>query len=348
VSFNKIPIENIYYLLCYAWDKLDEADIVPVNKLDNKNILELLSRVLISGMGSLIRRGLDREYIEIYEESRNLRGKIDFNTTIKKNLLQNAKIACTYDNLSYNVLHNQIIKSTIRKLIRCEDINKKLIKQLLTIHRKLSGINEVHITRKIFKNVRLNRNNHYYDFLLKICQLINDNLIIDESKGSSKFRDFVRDEKAMAGLFEAFVRNFYKKKLKGQYKVSSININWNATSDDEKSISYLPNMRTDIYLESEDDKIIIDTKYYQEALQMYYDKKTIHSNNLYQIYSYLKNYEAENEDNINCRGMLLYPTTSEELSLSYNVDGHQISIKTINLNQYWTDIRNSLINLIKN
>ena len=66
------------------------------------------------------------------------------------------------------------------------------------------------------------------------------------------------------------------------------------------------------------------------------------------IRAYLKNYEAANEDNINCRGMLLYPTTSEELSLSYNVDGHQVSIKTINLNQYWTDIRNSLINLIKN
>ena len=110
MSTNQIPIENIYYLLCYAWDKLDEADIVSVDKLDKKNILELLSRVLISGMGALIRRGLDREYVEINEESRSIRGKIDFNTTIKKNLLQNAQIACTYDDLSYNVLHNQIIK----------------------------------------------------------------------------------------------------------------------------------------------------------------------------------------------------------------------------------------------
>ncbi|SVC05274.1 uncharacterized protein METZ01_LOCUS258128, partial [marine metagenome] len=61
-------------------------------------------------MGTLIRRGLDREYVEINEESRSIRGKIDFNTTIKKNLLQNAKIACAYDDLSHNVLHNQIIK----------------------------------------------------------------------------------------------------------------------------------------------------------------------------------------------------------------------------------------------
>ena len=166
MSLNKIPIENIYYLLCYAWDKLDEADIVSVDKLDNKNILELLSRVLISGMSSLIRRGLDREYLDLYEESRSLRGKINFNATISKNLLQNAKIGCTFDELSHNVLHNQIIKSTIRKLIRCNDINKSLVSQLVVIYRKLSDIDEIRITRKVFKNVRLNRNNYYYDFLL--------------------------------------------------------------------------------------------------------------------------------------------------------------------------------------
>ena len=346
MSLSKIPIENIYYLLCYAWDKLDEADVVSVDKLNNKNILELLSRVLISGMGSLIRRGLDRDYIEVHEESRSLRGKIDFSTTIRKNLLQNAKIACTYDDLSYNVLHNQIIKSTIRSLIRCNDINKSLIKQLVVIYRKLVGIDEIRVTRKVFKNVRLNRNNYYYDFLLKVCELINDKLIITDKEGNTKFRDFLRDERAMNGLFEAFVRNFYKKELKGQYDVSRMNIPWNAVAKDENSQNYLPNMQTDIYLESKNDRLIIDTKYYKDALQTYYDKKTIHSNNLYQIYSYLKNYEALSEKNVDCRGMLLYPTTSEELSLNYEIDGHEVSIKTINLNQHWEEIDKSLKQIV--
>jgi len=346
VSTNQIPIENIYYLLCYAWDKLDEADIVSVDKLDNKNILELLSRVLISGMGALIRRGLDREYVEINEESRSIRGKIDFNTTIKKNLLQNAQIACTYDDLSYNVLHNQIIKSTIRTLIRCNDINKTLAGQLAVIYRKLTGIDEIRVTRKVFKNVRLNRNNHYYDFLLKICELINDKLIITDKEGNTKFRDFLRDERAMNRLFEDFVRNFYKKELKGKYVVSRKNIPWNAVPLDEKSADFLPNMQTDIFLESTDDKLIIDTKYYREALQSYYDKQTIHSGNLYQIHAYLKNLEAVDDENRNCRGMLLYPTTSDELALSYDMDGHKLMINTINLNQHWKDIHQSLISII--
>jgi len=344
VSTNQIPIENIYYLLCYAWDKLDEADIVSVDKLDNKNILELLSRVLISGMGALIRRGLDREYVEINEESRSIRGKIDFNTTIKKNLLQNAQIACTYDDLSHNVLHNQIIKSTIRTLIRCNDIDKTLASKLAVIYRKLVGIDEIRVTRKVFKNVRLNRNNYYYDFLLKICELINDKLIITDNEGNTKFRDFLRDERAMNRLFESFVRNFYKKELKGKYLVSRKNIPWNAIPLDKKSGNFLPNMQTDIFLESlvGDDRLIIDTKYYKEALQTYYDKKTIHSNNLYQIFAYLKNLEATGAENKDCRGMLLYPTTSKELSLSFDVGGHEVTVKTINLDQNWKEIDKSL------
>ena len=342
MSTNQIPIENIYYLLCYAWDKLDEADIVSVDKLDNKNILELLSKVLISGMGTLIRRGLDREYVEINEESRSIRGKIDFNTTIKKNLLQNAQIACTYDDLSHNVLHNQIIKSTIRTIIRCNDIDKTLARKLAVIYRKLVGIDEIRVTRKVFKNVRLNRNNNYYDFLLKICELINDKLIITDKEGNTKFRDFLRDEKGMNKLFEAFVFNFYKKELKGKYKVSRPKILWNAQPSEDNAMDYLPEMRTDIFLESGEDRIIIDAKYYGKALQTYYDKKTIHSGNLYQIYAYLKNIEAWGSSYKDCKGMLLYPTTNEELSISNHIDGHKITIKTINLNQHWGKIDKSL------
>ena len=60
------------------------------------------------------------------------------------------------------------------------------------------------------------------------------------------------------------------------------------------------------------------------------------------IFAYLKNLEATGEENKGCRGMLLYPTTSEELSLSYDMDGHEVTVKTINLNQHWKEIDKSL------
>ena len=46
----KIPIQNIYYLLCYAWNKLEERDIVDVRGIDSTKILDLFARVLIGGL----------------------------------------------------------------------------------------------------------------------------------------------------------------------------------------------------------------------------------------------------------------------------------------------------------
>ena len=43
-----IPITNIYYLLCYAWDRLDEKDVVDVHPEEEKDLADLFARVLVS------------------------------------------------------------------------------------------------------------------------------------------------------------------------------------------------------------------------------------------------------------------------------------------------------------
>jgi len=55
-----IPIQNIYYLLCYAWDKLEEKEIVDVEPLDSTSLADLFARVLINGTNHLLKRGFDR------------------------------------------------------------------------------------------------------------------------------------------------------------------------------------------------------------------------------------------------------------------------------------------------
>jgi len=38
-----IPIQNVYYLLCYAWDRLEERDIVNVDADGSADVLNLLA-----------------------------------------------------------------------------------------------------------------------------------------------------------------------------------------------------------------------------------------------------------------------------------------------------------------
>ena len=340
-----IPIQNIYYLLSYAWNMLEESRIVRVKGIRCDTLPDLFAKVLANGMSYILRRGVDRGYTPYCGTTAALRGKIDFNTTLKRTQFPSPHLVCEYDELSYNVLHNQVVKATLAKLMHVDNLNPAIRDELVRIYRRLQEVDEIALEKQHFRRIQLHSNNSFYRFLLNICELIHENLFISEEDGTNKFRDFVRDEKKMAALFEAFVRNFYKRE-QATFRVSREMIVWVATPLNPHSQHYLPKMQTDITLTSQDRKIIIDTKYYTRALQTYYDKDSIHSANLYQLHAYLTNLESLGGINTCCEGILLYPTVQEELDLHYEMKGHQVRVKTINLNQHWEQIHRDLFTVI--
>jgi len=156
----------------------------------------------------------------------------------------------------------------------------------------------------------------------------------------------------MAGLFEAFARKFYEKE-QNEFKVGREDIKWHI--DEELSSgnrSLLPKMQTDISLTSKNRKIIIDTKFYPEALVSRYDKEKLHSSHLYQLYSYLRNLEdleksADLMPNTTFEGLLLYPDNGKELNEHYMMGKLPMRIATVNLNAPWIEIHERLLHLIK-
>jgi 5-methylcytosine-specific restriction enzyme subunit McrC len=91
-----------------------------------------------------------------------------------------------------------------------------------------------------------------------------------EGEGEYRFRNFFRNERAMAGLFERFVGNFYREELGKRDPeariVGSEWIDWAGQALDETSDGYLPRMKTDISIRWPGRYLIIDTKFYREAL----------------------------------------------------------------------------------
>lgn len=345
----RIPVQNIYYLLCYAWNKLEESKVVDVNAEDITKLSDLFAKVLITGTTYLLKKGLDRDYRSREETGRRIKGKILLASSVKQNLFQKSMARCEYDELNYDVLHNQIIKSTIGTLLKIKELNQDLRRSLITLYRRFPRISDIPMTTQKFRQVRLHRNNCFYDFLLKVCEIINEAVLIDERTGDYKFKDFLRDEKAMSDLFEAFVRNFYKKE-QDAYSVSSEWINWyleKAGGDD----LFLPGMLTDISLAAKDGsrKIIIDTKYYRDGFKkkakMGAGEKLI-SGNLYQMFAYLKNLERLGAINARCEGILLYAQAGEEADFHFSLPGHHLRVKTLNLNQDWRGIHQDLLALI--
>ncbi len=340
-----IPILNIYYLLCYAWNKLDEKEITNVSSIDTTNLYDLFAKVLIGGMNHLFKRGLDRGYKTFSEDSKCIKGKINFSSTIKRNLLIKAQVNCEHDELTYNVLHNQIIKSTCKKLIQIESLNKDLKDELIGILRKLDSIDEIPLSSNVFSRIQLNTNNFFYDFLLKICELIFNSLLISEDQGSSKFAEFIQDQKKMPYLFEEFIRNFYKIELEGA-KVYREYINWDAISRETSSLNLLPKMETDTSIEWKGTKIVIETKYSKSPIiTSQYGKQQFRSGHLYQLSSYLQNIKQKGGINKNCSGILLYANAEEDIFEQLEILGHKILICSVDLNKNWKSIHDKLIQL---
>jgi len=344
-----IPILNIYYLLCYAWNRLEEANVVDVSSEDATSLLNLFARVLVSGTRHLLIRGLDRGYIDHKEGIRGVKGKIDFSSTIKRQLMVNSKLCCSFDELSYDVLHNQILKSTITKLANSANVDKDKREELADIDRRLRAINDLPLSATLFSRVQLHRNNAFYGFLMDVCEMIYNYYLVSEESGDSRFRDFIRDKDKMPKLFEEFVRNFYKTEINKNYDGYSVigaeYIDWDASEKKGSDIAFLPKMLTDVSIKTPSEYLIIDTKFYKDIMAGRYDDK-VRSDNLYQLFAYLKNITKRGESYRRCRGVLLYPTVKQDVDLRYEIQGHEIQIRTIDLSKPWRQIHRDLLKLV--
>ena len=107
----------------------------------------------------------------------------------------------------------------------------------------------------------------------------------------------------------------------------------------------LPVMQSDITLSKGDTVLIIDAKYYSHTTQMQYDVHTLHSGNLYQIFTYVKNKEVEfGAAQHTVSGMLLYAKTDEQVQPDhiYHMSGNRVSVRTLDLNQDFPEIARQL------
>jgi 5-methylcytosine-specific restriction enzyme subunit McrC len=179
---------------------------------------------------------------------------------------------------------------------------------------------------------RLTSNSLFYRFLLNVCNFVFESLLVDESKGASRFRDFTRDDAKMARLFQSFLFNFIARECP-HWTVRSENIKWQATSETDPDLALLPRMQTDISATRPGEYRIIDAKFYRQTLGKYFDVEKVHSANLYQMTSYLMN--ACVESGVEPEGMLIYPMVDRVLRERYDILGRKISVCTVNLDAPW-------------
>lgn len=324
-----IPIQNVYYMLSYAFQVLNEQGYKNIATEQFHNTAELMAAILEKGIAIQLKRGLGKEYIPQTEALSSLRGKIDIAESIKTQSTLRKQLICTYDEFSVNSIMNRIIKSTVEILLR-SNISKQRKKNLRKLMLYFSEVDFIDLYT-VNWNVQYNRNNQTYRMLISICYLVVKGLLQTQSDGSTKLMDFL-DEQRMCRLYEKFILEYYRREFKNQITANASQIPWQLDNDEN---SMLPVMQSDIMLQRDDRVLIIDAKYYEHSMQVQFNKHTLHSANLYQIFTYVKNKEYElREKEHTVSGMLLYAKTDEEIYPNnvYQMSGNQITDRTLDLN----------------
>lgn len=340
-----IPIKNLFFILCYAWGRLDEGELVSASVDEVNTPQDLLARILINGANRVLKDGLDRGYLEFAEESSSLRGQIDFSTSISRLLFEQAKAATFVDELSHNILHNQMLKTTLLSLSKSDLVDAKLKSELARLVRKFNDVDSIRLSPSVFKRVQIHQNNSFYAFLTNVCELVYLRGTPNSAQGDLRIRDFSRDEVKMRKVFQDFIFNFYKLNQK-EFLVSSERLTWGAVGD-ENALKLLPNMYTDVSLSSSTRKIILDTKYYAEAFQSNWGKQSFHSSHLYQLNSYLDANQRASNDGRRVDGILLYPATNDEFTFKFELRSHSISVASLDMRLESQKIGSRLLNLLQ-
>lgn len=336
-----IRIQNIYYMLSYAFQILTEKGYKSVSTEEFDNVAELCSAILIKGVSSQVKRGLAKDYISRKEPLSALRGKVDITASIKEQTMIQNRLVCSYDDFSVNSYINRIIRTTMEILVK-NSISKSRKVQLRKLLVYFSEVEPLEVN-SINWNMRYDRNNQTYRMIIAVCYLTIKGLLQTSSDGTTKLMDFL-DEQRMCRLYEKFILEYYKKEHP-QLKTTSSKIQWNV--DDDYN-DMLPEMKSDIMLSDGEQTLVIDAKYYSHTLQKQFDTYSIHSGNIYQIYAYVKNLDKNNQGNVS--GMLLYAQTDEAIlpNNDYRISGNAISVKTLNLDCDFIELRTQLDGIVHN
>ncbi len=331
-----IRVRNVYYMLAYAYQSLNEDGFRSVASEDFDNIHDLLAAILLKGVANQIKRGMHRDYIPQREALRRLVGKIDLTASVKQQTMMTKQMVCQYDIFANDTRLNQILKCAMMLLLRHGDVkaeNKRTLRKLLLYFAGVSNIDPQDLN---WRGVRYDRNNASYKLLINLCWLVIKGLLLTTEDGAYRLAAFL-DDQQMHHLYERFVLGYFRKEYP-QYAATASHIDWDI--DDEDSRQLLPAMKSDITLTHGDRTLVIDTKYYGRTTQTnsMFNKTTLISGNLYQIYTYVKNKDRLRTGNVS--GVLLYAKTDEEIvpDNDYNMGGNHIGARTLDLGAEWSEI----------
>lgn len=350
----EIPLRNVWLLMAYAArvDSKFAPKYLPKSLLAESldtDLPDLVGQLLAREVMRRFRDSLSVGYQAVTREQSRVRGRIRHLETARRRSLAKGKIVVSYEVLTHDNEVNRLARKALETLQKiCS--NNTIAQECQAASRRLELAGVQSLSERALAGVRAQDKRDLR--MVALSKLALNLQIPSQVYGNSRLLDpEVRDE-WIRKIYEKAIFSFYKYHLDADvWKVeASKKIKWKLTDPTPGFKALLPGMRTDIEVTNKltGSKTVIDTKF-TSITNTHFDKEKFKSGHLYQIYAYLRTQEPSDplDDPLNARasGMLLYPTIDSEYKESASIQGHSLSMVTVDLSQEPSLITSRLLGL---
>ncbi len=348
-----IPIRNLWHMLLYAWNEATVKAHWSMAEVEAAPTLDaLLATILAKLIQQRMRIGLGRSYVDHHQSIQRICGRINFSESLRQRTFERGEAYCEFQQYSANAPKNQIIRSTLARLVQTGNFGpdgkaaERLRHSLRQLTRALDGVELIELKVDFIRRQQLDHNDNDYRLMLGICDLVLQRQMPLEETGRHPLPVIDHDALVLYDVYERFVANFCRIHLEGYTVKAQSRLSWHAKQD----TPYLPSMQPDLVIQNNasGEIIVLDTKFTAKSLiENEWGKEVFDSSHLYQLYAYLSSQKHLSGGHQKASGILLYPAVHNKLSEKIELQDHTIRIECVDLAAPWQEIERHLLDLIR-
>jgi 5-methylcytosine-specific restriction enzyme subunit McrC len=301
---------------------------------------DFIAQQFLKEVKALTGRGLVKNYIALTETTSQLGGRILMNDSLPYLVARQPIVVCEKDQYSANIMLNQVMKSTLKSICFNRLVKEETRRISFSYLEVMPEVDSIPLTKELFLKIFFGRHDVHYKRMVHIARLLHELTLLSHKHGNWNLFEAKLDETSLNQLFEKFLFHFYRIEQK-ECRVQSEVLQWQL----EGNRSLLPTMKTDVSLSHKNGqkKVVIDAKFYKNIFQENYGKASLHSHNLYQLFTYLKHQPQQ----MKLRGILIYPFNGVivDETFSWN-DRITMEVMTIDLDDSWKEIYRKLLSIL--
>jgi 5-methylcytosine-specific restriction enzyme subunit McrC len=322
--------QRLVHMLAVAMDLDIAAGTMTELGWQKETLLEILIGLFARKLADEVRKGMPRRYLAHEDDLTALRGRLDVTRQFTTLIARPDRLACRYDDLSPDILLNQIMKATVDRLIRVSVSveNQRRLRELAFFY---ADIRSVPGSALAWDSLILDRTNSRWRDLVELARLLLGSRFQTTSSGSDSGFSLTFD---MSRLFEAYVARSLKRALAGSELTIHPQGGRLYSLEDAETGAGRFMTKPDILLKRKGKvELIVDTKWKRVSRLIDDPKQGVSQADVYQMVAYSHLYQCADL-------LLLYPHHRELGAPAGHLSAHsivntssQLRAATIDLNE---------------